>query len=80
MSVADETRRLRRARQLFERAQAEGVDMGEARRRIHRERWEEINARLARKAAERLCGTQAPAIVVTPEEDGVDRRQWWQRD
>ena len=59
--MTDEATRLREARTLFERAQRDGISMGEARRRMHEERWQALNARLRAKTSGGLCGTAAPA-------------------
>lgn len=74
-----ETERLRAARELFQRAQADGVSMQEARARIHAERWSAINARLHGRAAAALCGTAAPAIPAPLNDDSDDGLAWWQR-
>lgn len=59
----DTAARLRAARELFERAQRDGVSMQEARERLHRERWEAATDRLERKrAATGLCGTASPRL------------------
>lgn len=76
---ASETERLRRARRLFERAQADGVSMQEARQRLSQERWRKINDRLQAKAARGLCGTAAPEFTSDDDADAEARLQWWQR-
>jgi hypothetical protein len=80
MTAAREIEQLRRARTLFERAQRDGVSMGEARRRMHQDRWQRISGRLTDKAAASLCGTAAPAIADDVARlDGEFRLQWWQQ-
>lgn len=72
----NEVRRLRAARTLFDRAQADNVSMQEARRRIHAERHDALAAKLGRTASIGLCGTAAPIA------DGSTTAQpqyWWQR-
>jgi hypothetical protein len=59
-----EAERLRRCRQVFARAVADGVSMAEAQRREQQDRWRAIDARLA----EKRCGTAAPTSGV-----------WWQQ-
>lgn len=62
-----EADRLAQCRAVFERAQADRVDMDEAKRRLRADRWREADARLAAKR----CGTVATASA-QPE-------QYWQR-
>lgn len=68
--AASEADRLRRCRELFERAQAANVTMAEAQRREREERWAELDRRLAAKR----CGTVAsePEMSLTwYEEDAL---------
>ena len=71
--AASEPERLRRCRQLFERAQRDRVSMEEARRRARQERWAAVERRLSG----RLCGTEAPPFVA--EEEGGRELAWFQR-
>ena len=70
---AGEAARLRRCRQLFERALRDRVSMEEARRRDRVERWGAAERRLNG----RLCGTEAPPFVA--EEEGGRELAWYQR-
>lgn len=70
MTASSEAVRLRHARELFERAVADGVDMTEAKRRLRADRWADAD----RALAEKRCGTRVVAV-----EEGGRELAWFQR-
>lgn len=55
----ERAQQMREARELFEFAMREGLDMATARQRLREGRWRDANARLAAKR----CGTEAAPIA-----------------
>lgn len=72
-AIEPEAIRLKRCRELFERAAAENVTLPEARRRMAQERW----AATDRKLASARCGT-ADVARDNADQDGR-QLDWWQR-
>jgi hypothetical protein len=70
VTAPSEADRLRRCRELFERAQTANVTMQEAQRREREARWAEIDARLAAKRAGALGELSEAAETPQP---------WWRR-
>lgn len=74
--MVDETARIRRCRELFERALAANVSIEAVREREMAERWAHADRRLQ----DRRCGTRAavPIAEIAAEDEGR-ALQWWQK-